>query len=254
MRQVIAEGCSFLHVGEWIPGGEVDAPPPWGPRVLDPLIGAKVGPCNAHTSTHCIEKSPHRVVYLSYHSTSFFISSALHTILFSPPALSLKTGCLSHLVLLYLLIQPLLFFWGHFIMPLLNIFRPIVPKELVCHNIKIWPHLAEVVGNKRLTRGQTDRASNSNLLLAPCWLVVLPRSARFPLPVVSWNQTMEEHFISVPPSSLLLNQIYWYWPFAEIKRADPWATRAKFRPIKEHFTNQQGKAGAVSPAGPVKLK
>ena len=147
------------------------------------------------------------------------------------------------------------FLLGHFIMLLLNILQPIVPKELVCLNMKIWPHLAEVMGNKHLTRGCSDRASNSNLLLAPCWFAVLPGSARFLLPVVSSSQKSVEHFISMPlPFSLPQHQIYWYWPFAEIKRVDPWAARAKFKPIKEHFTNQQGKTRAVSQPGLVKLK
>lgn len=148
--------------------------------------------------------------------------------------------------------QPPLFLLGHFIMLLLNILQPIGPKELVCYNMKIWPHLAEVTGNKHLTRGCADRASNSNLLLAP---VMLPGSACFLLPVVSSSQKSVEPFISMPmPSSLLQHLIYWYWPFAEIKRVDPWAPRAKFKPIKEHFTNQRGWAWAVSQAGPVKLK
>lgn len=151
---------------------------------------------------------------------------------------------------------PLLFLAGAlFIMLLLNILQPIAPKELVCYNMKIWPHLAKVTGNKHLTRGWADGASNSNLLPAPCWFAVLAGSARFPLPVVSRRRKSAERFISMPlPSSLLEHQIYWYWPLAEIKRVDPWAARAKFKPIKEHFTNQQGKARAVSQAGPAKLK
>lgn len=142
----------------------------------------------------------------------------------------------------------------HFIMQLLNILQPIVPKELVCYNMKIWPHLAEVMGNKHLTRGWADRASNSNFLLASCWFTVLPGSACFPLPVVSSSQKSVDHFISRPVPPSLSIQIYWYWPFAEIKRVDPWAARAKFKPIKEHFTNQQVKARSVSQAGLVKLK
>lgn len=169
---------------------------------------------------------------------------------FSPACLFLACRCKPHPPLPFLCLAGALF-----IMLLLNILQPIAPKELVCYNMKIWPHLAKVAGNKHLTRGWADGASNSNLLPAPCWFAVLAGSARFPLPVVSQRRKSAERFISMPlPSSLLEHQIYWYWPLAEIKRVDPWAARAKFKPIKEHFTNQQGKARAVSQAGPAKLK
>lgn len=150
----------------------------------------------------------------------------------------------------------------HFIMQLLNIQQLNVPKELVCFNMKIWPHLAEVMGNKHLTRGWADRASNSNFLSAPCWFAVLPGSACFPpstlTPLPPCGQFFSRRVWSVLFPWLCLPlvssiQIYWYWPFAEIKRVDPWAASAKFKPIKEHFTNQQVKARAVSQAVPVKL-
>lgn len=69
-----------------------------------------------------------------------------------------------------------------FIMLLLNILQPIAPKELVCYNMKIWPHLAKVTGNKHLTRGWADGASNSNLLPAPCWFAVLAGVISLPPP------------------------------------------------------------------------
>ena len=78
---------------------------------------------------------------------------------------------------------PFLFLAGAlFIMLLLNILQPIAPKELVCYNMKIWPHLAKVTGNKHLTRGWADGASNSNLLPAPCWFAVLAGVISLPPP------------------------------------------------------------------------
>lgn len=149
------------------------------------------------------QESPYSVDFLSYHSPSFCICSALQTILPSvSTTLPLKTHYLSRYVSPHSLMQPLLFLLGHFIILLLNILQPIVPKELVCDNMKIWPHLAEVVGNKHLTRGWADGASNSNLLWAPCWFGVLPGSARFPLPVVSTSQKISFFlFLCLPPLS-----------------------------------------------------
>lgn len=141
-------------------------------------------------------------------------------------------------------------------MLLLNILQPTLPKELVCYNMKIWPHLAEVTGNKHLTRGWADRASISNLLLAPRWFLVLPGSACFPPSQRSARarRVWSILFQCLWPSPFSSIPIYWYWPFVEIKRVDPWAGRAKFKPIKENFTNKPGKARAVSQAGLVKLK
>lgn len=201
------------------------------------------------------KKDSYKVNFCLYHSLSFCICSALQTIFHSLFYFALQDSLPIPTCLSSLADRPLLSLFCHFIMLLLNILLPIAPKELVCYNMKIWPHLVEVMGNKHLTRGWTNGSSNSNLLLAPSWLVVLPGSARFPLPVVSYSPKSGAHFISMPtPPSPHQHQIYWYWPFAEIKRADPWAVRAKFKPIKEHFTNQQGKAGAVSQTGLLKLK
>lgn len=41
--------------------------------------------------------------------------------------------------------------------------------------------------------------------------------------------------------------IYWCWPFAEIKLANPQAARAKFKPIKDNFTNQQLRERVILP-------
>lgn len=212
--------------------------PPEGSEQL--LLSASVGPCNAHTREVLMQQERLLQSRFSFISLSFLLhllctaNNLTQSLLFCP----LKAHYLSPLVFPHHTADFLL---GHFIMLFLNILQPIVPKELVCYNMKIWPHLTEVMGNKYLTRGCSDRASNSNLLLPPCWFVVLPGSARFLLPVVSSSQKSMEDFISMSlPSLLLQHQIYWYWPFAEIKRVDPWAARAKFKPIKQPFTNQQG--------------
>lgn len=200
------------------------------------------------------KRAPNIVYFISYVPLHFLMQSALHCIQSSQTFLS-KTHCLSILVSLYMLCN--------FILQLLNIQQPNVPKELVCFNMKIWPHLAEVMGNKHLTRGWADRASNSNFLSAPCWFAVLPGSAHFPHPhhhpSSLWSVFRQKKVKSILFPCLCLAlvssiQIYWYWPFAEIKHVDPWAVSAKFKPIKEHFTNQQVKARAVSQAGPVKLE
>lgn len=123
--------------------------------------------------------------------------------------------------------------YGHFIDLLLNVLQSFVVKQLLCHNMKIWPHLAEITCNKHLTRG---RASISNLL--PCSGVgkvtaILPPGGHFP------------PFLFPPLCLAPLSEpsdLYWYWPFAEIKHADPRAMRAKIKPINQHFTNQRGEA------------
>lgn len=184
VREILRGKC-----GVWIP--------PWG---------ASVGPCNAHTGEELMQQERPLQSKSSFISLSFLLhllctaNNLAQSLLLCPLRLATYPG-LSLLTCWY---NPLLFLSGHFIMLLLNILQPIVPKELVRYNMKIWPHLAEVMGNKHLTRGWADGASNSNLLLAPCWFAVLPGSARFPLPVVSWSQKSVEHFISMPLASSFL--------------------------------------------------
>lgn len=145
----------------------------------------------------------------------------------------------------------------HFIVPLLNILLPIVPKELVCYNMKIWTHLAEVIGNKQLTRGWTDRAWNSNLLPRPL-LVCGSGQGRLCSSLASWwsgkGKRLQRLLLSPLHLSLSQQWIYWYWPFAEIKRVDPKVARAKFKPIKEHLTDQPGKGWQSSRMALVNLK
>lgn len=162
--------------------------------------GCLVGLCNAHTREELMHQERPLQSRFSFISLSFFLhllwtaNNPAQSLLLPPhKAHYLFQHASSHLV-----IQPLLFLSGHFIMLLLNMLQPIVPKELVYYNMKIRPHLAEVVGNKHLTRGWADRASNSNLLPGPCWFVVLPGSVRSPLPVVSSGQKKVGFFIFMP--------------------------------------------------------
>lgn len=254
IRHVISKAVHLsIWVSEILRGKCRVCIPPWEPRVLQLLMLAFLGLFNVHTREELMQKKKKKPKQsrFSFISLSFFLHllyiahNLAQSLLLCSIPLPVRLSSLAYTT------PPLPV--EHFIMQLLNILQPIVPKELVCYNMKIWPHLAEVMGNKHLTRGWADRASNSNFLLASCWFAVLPGSACFPLPVVSSSQKSVEHFISRPVPPSLSIQIYWYWPFAEIKRVDPWAARAKFKPIKEHFTNQQVKARSVSQAGLVKL-
>lgn len=129
----------------------------------------------------CRRRGPHRLLFSPY-----------FCVLVSSPRL-LKTYYLTCLSSPADIAAPTV---GQFIMLLFNILQPSVLQELVGYNMKIWPHFAEVVGNKHLTRGWADRASNSNLLWAPCWFSVLPGSAGFSL---HWSL----HCILFPCLSLL---------------------------------------------------
>lgn len=77
----------------------------------------------------------------------------------------------------------------------------------------------------------------SKVTLSLSYLHLLPPKV---MGTISLSLSLSPISFPVPLSHFpFFSWIYWCWPFAEIKLANPQAARAKFKPIKDNFTNQQ---------------
>lgn len=86
-------------------------------------------------------------------------------------------------------------------------------KLLVSYNLKIWPCLIEVSGNKQLTRRRVGVAWNFNLILN----LYFPWHLRRQFSPSSFSYQVLCGIREYWGHSHLKHQVYWYWPLVESK-------------------------------------